>query len=428
MSTETPTPTWDVIVIGGGAAGIFAATAAAERGAHTLLLERMKKPGIKVLASGGSRCNVTSVLPVHELAKHFGRRGGRFLGAALKALPPRAIVEILEREGVPTYEEKWDKVFPASNRATDVLAAFLRRMTRAGAELRCDARVLAIERAVDRGEAGGFVVRLGDGELVARRVVIAVGGKSYPKTGSTGDGYAIARSFGHSIVEPRPALVPLLSQDEWVRESTGVAFQDVEVTLVDPRGEQLMSRRRPLLFTHFGVSGAAAMDVSREATCREATILKVDFLPDRKPADLERELDAALRAEPNRMIVHALPPSIEWPERFAERLLTTRGIHARKRAAELSKAGKAAIVELLKAAPIRITGSRGFDFAEVTAGGVDLDEVDPITMESRRVSGLYFCGEVLDVDGPIGGFNFQAAFSTGHAAGIGGAHRVGQVS
>lgn len=413
MSTASTSPAWDVIVIGGGAAGIFAATAAAERGARTLLLERMKKPGIKVLASGGSRCNVTSVLPVHELAKHFGRKGGRFLGASLKALPPRAIVALLEEEGVPTYEEKWDKVFPTSNRATDVLAAFLRRMTRAGAQLQCDARVLAVERRDD----GTFVVRLEGGELTARRVVIAVGGKSYPKTGSTGDGYSIARSFGHAIVEPRPALVPLLSQDSWVRESTGVAFQDVEVTLVDAAGERLATRRRPLLFTHFGVSGAAAMDVSREVTCRSGTILRVDFAPDRKFADLERELEAALRAEPNRMIVHALPAAIEWPERFAERLLATRGIDARKRAAELSKAGRSAIVELVKAAPIAVLGSRGFDFAEVTAGGVELDEVDPVTMESRRVAGLYFCGEVLDVDGPIGGFNFQAAFSTGHAAG-----------
>lgn len=407
-------PTWDVIVIGGGAAGIFAATSAAERGARTLLLERMKKPGIKVLASGGSRCNVTSVLPVHELAKHFGRHGGRFLGAALKALPPTAIVELLEREGVPTYEEKWDKVFPQSNRATDVLAAFLRRMTRAGVTVQCDARVTEIERLPD----GAFSLRVGGDEMTTRAVVLAVGGKSYPKTGSSGDGYAIARAFGHSIVDPRPALVPLHSDDSWVRESTGIAFQDVEVTLVGATGERLATRRRPLLFTHFGVSGAAAMDVSREATARPQTILKVDFVPDLRASEVERALDAALRAEPNRQIVNALPSSIEWPERFAERLLATRGVDTKKRAAELSKAGKSAIVELLKAAPIRITGSRGFDFAEVTAGGVALDEVDPITMESRRTRGLFFCGEVLDVDGPIGGFNFQAAFSTGHAAGV----------
>jgi predicted Rossmann fold flavoprotein len=404
-SRETSEPL-DVIVAGGGAAGIFAATAAGEHGMRTVLLERMKKPGIKVLASGGSRCNVTSVLPVHELARHFGRDGGRFLGHALKELPPRAVVELLEREGVPTYEEKWDKVFPQSNRATDVLAAFLRRMERAGVELRCDARLRGVEREAD----GSFVVRLEDDTLRARRVILATGGKSYPKTGSTGDGYDVALAFGHT-------LVPLLTDAAWVRESTGIAFQDVAVELVDAAGKRLATRRRPLLCTHFGVSGAAAMDVSREATLRDATTLRVDFAPEVSAHDSMRELEAAIAREPNRLAVNVLPEHLGWPEKFAERLLLTRGVDVRRRAAELSRAHKTAIVELAKAAPIPIRGSRGFDFAEVTAGGVTLDEIDPRTMESRRVPGLYFCGEVLDVDGPIGGFNFQAAFSTGHVAG-----------
>jgi predicted Rossmann fold flavoprotein len=402
----------DVIVLGGGAAGIFAATSAAATGARTLLLERNRRPGIKVLASGGSRCNVTSVLPPHEMLRHYGRDGARFLGHAMKALPPDSIVALLDAEGVPTYEEKWQKIFPRSNRATDVLAAFLVRFERAGAQLRVNARAVAVT-----AREGGFAVHLEDGETLAgRSIVLAVGGRSYPKTGSTGDGYAIAAAFGHTIVTTRPALVPLLAADDWVRESTGIAFQDVAVTLRDPAGKALATRRRPLLFTHFGVSGPAAMDVSREATGRtERTRLEVDFAPDASFAAMERELEARIAAAPNRRLEELLP--VEWPERFAARLLATRGVLAERRGAETGKDARRAAIELVKAAPITVTGSRGFDFAEVTAGGVALPEVDPATMASRLQRGFFVCGEVLDVDGPIGGFNFQAAFATGHVAG-----------
>lgn len=404
---------FDVVVIGGGAAGIFAATAAAARGARTLLLERNFKVGIKVLASGGSRCNVTSVLPVHELCRHFGRAGGRFLGQALKVLPPESVVRMLHEEGVETYEEKWDKVFPTSNKATDVLAAFLRRLARAGAEIRTNARV----REVSKREDGTFTVQLEDGALGARRIIVATGGKSYPKTGSTGDGYSIAVSFGHTLVKPRPALVPLVvdsPRSQWVRELSGIAFQDVIVKLVDASGKTRMERRRPLLFTHFGLSAAGAMDVSRELDGSGSKLL-VDFAPETPHSELVRAFDSRILEKPRMLLREALP--LELPDRCAEALLKNVGVDPTRRAGEASKNDCRLAIEALKATAIDITGTLGFDKAEVTAGGVTLDEVDPRTMESRRCPGLYFCGEVLDVDGPIGGFNFQAAFSTGHVAG-----------
>jgi predicted Rossmann fold flavoprotein len=402
----------DVLVLGGGAAGLFAATEAARRGARVALLERNKKPGVKVLASGGSRCNVTSVLPVHVLAKHFGKPGGRFLGHAFKALPPTAIVQLLHDEGVETYEEKFDKIFPVSNKATDVLAAFMRRFDASGATLRCESRI----EVVQRDEDGTFVVHAGADRLRAKSVVLAVGGQSYPGTGSTGDGYAIAARLGHTIVPPRPALVPLLVDEAWVKELTGIAFQDVEVKLVDAAGAVLAQRRRPLLFTHFGLSGPAAMDVSREVSARdEPTTLVVDFLPDFDAKDLERELDRSIAVMPT----HALHRAIEgeFPQRFLTILFATRGVSGDQRCAEVSRSSRRIVVELLKGTRIPIAGTQNFTRAEVTAGGVTLDEVDPLTMESKRVRGFYVCGEVLDVDGPIGGFNFQSAFSTGFVAG-----------
>jgi predicted Rossmann fold flavoprotein len=266
------------------------------------------------------------------------------------------------------------------------------------------------------------VVHAGADRLTTKSVVLAVGGKSYPGTGSTGDGYAIAGRFGHTIVTPRPALVPLRVDEEWVKSLTGIAFQDVEVRLVDANGAELARRRRPLLFTHFGLSGPAAMDVSREVSTRsDGTTLIVDFLPEFTPQDLERELDRSIDVMPT----HALSNAIEgeFPQRFLDVLFATRGVRGAQRCAEVSRVHRRIVVELLKGTRIPIAGTQDFTRAEVTAGGVALDEIEPGTMQSKRVPGLYVCGEVLDVDGPIGGFNFQAAFSTGHVAGASAASR-----
>lgn len=414
---EATTQPFDVIVLGGGAAGLFAATAAANAGASTLLIERNRRPGVKILASGGTRCNVTSALPPHEMIRYFGRAGSRFLGHAMRVLPPEAILRLLHEEGVETYTERFDKVFPKSDRATDVLAALMRRLEASGARLQCGTRVIGVRRiSADglfelEGETGTGV------SLRARSVVLAVGGASYPKTGTTGDGYDIARGLGHTIVQPRPALVPLTVAASWVRELTGNAFQDVEVRLTDRAGRALATRHRPLLFTHFGLSGPAAMDVSKQVvTHAEPTVLHIDFAPDVSAGRLTERFDATLARQPKKATLRCLP--VELPERVARALLASRGIDADTRASELSRRRREEITRLLKDTPVPIAGTLGFDKAEVTAGGVALEDVEPRTMHSRVCPGLFVCGEVLDVDGPIGGFNFQAAFSTGQVAGL----------
>ena len=258
---------YQVIVIGAGAAGLFAATEAARAGARTLLLEKNRQAGVKILASGGTRCNVTSTLPIRELGLLFGKRQERFLRHGLHLCNPGRVRQLLADEGVATDDFPLQKVFPRSGRAADVLHALLRRLARSGAELALEEPVLDLEKR----SAGGFNVRLSQRCLVAERVVVTSGGMSFPKTGCTGDGYPWLRKLGHKIGELRPALVPLVVEAPWVRQLTGIAVENVTVSALDAKGKKIFSRRRPLLFTHRGLSGPGPMDISTPFSQRSAS-------------------------------------------------------------------------------------------------------------------------------------------------------------
>jgi predicted flavoprotein YhiN len=430
----------DVIVIGAGAAGLLAAATAAERGLRTVLLEKNRRPGVKILMSGGTRCNLTHATDKWGIIRAY-REQGNFLHSALAALGPADLVKLIEEEGVPTKVEETGKVFPVSDRATDVLEALLKRLRRSGAELVLQSPVTGIERVAD-----GFVVRapvvngtrtLADAdvtraypehpevhtsrppEYVSPKVIVTVGGQSYPGSGTTGDGYAWAARFGHTIVPPRPALAPLTTDAPWVRSISGVTVPDVSLSIHSANcSKPLDERRGSLLFTHFGLSGPAALDISRTVTAAidPATLTLVcDFLPAVRSDALDAEIRAAASREGKRHIVGWLAPLL--PRRLIEQLVGLAGLSPDQKGADLSKQGRAALVQAIKATPIALTGTRGFAKAEVTAGGVSLAEIDSRTMQSKLVGGLYFAGEVLDLDGPIGGYNFQAAFSTGYLAG-----------
>ena len=418
---------YDVLVLGAGAAGLVAAAEAAGAGRRTLLVEKNRRPGIKILMSGGTRCNLTQATDKWGIVRAYGDQGN-FLHSALAALSPADLVTLIEEEGVPTKVEETGKIFPVSNRATDVLAALVRRLERTGAELALDEAVTRIERH----ERGGFLVVTAKRELPAERVIITVGGKSYPGSGTTGDGYAWAAALGHTIVPPRPALVPLTTNDAWVHALSGVTVPDVSLTLQRAaeapagglpspcrRAELWLDQRRgSLLFTHFGLSGPVVLDISRAYTALvpgTPAALVCDFLPETPGERLDEDLRQAAASDGKRQVAGILAERL--PRRLIETLFARSGLDAGLRGAELSKAARAAIVRSLKATPIAITGTRGFAKAEVTAGGVALSEVDSRTMESKLVPGLYFAGEILDLDGPIGGYNFQAAFSTGVLAG-----------
>ena len=427
-----------MIVIGAGAAGLVAAAEAAQLGCRTLLVEKNRRPGVKILMSGGTRCNLTQATDKQGIVKAYGRQGS-FLHSALAALSPADLVKLIEDEGVPTKVEETGKIFPVSNRAADVVAALLARLQRSGAELLLGEAVISIDRTETDD---GFIVVTAAQTLTAEKLIITTGGLSYPGSGTTGDAYAWARDFGHTIIPPRPALTPITTDAGWVKSLSGLTIPDVHVRVVlSPRAPAEVARaqstakgkakkpgvlaeaRGSFLFTHFGLSGPSILDVSRAVTAEpQPTLLDLicDFLPELPAAQLDEEIRQQCAAEGKKQLAGVLA---QWiPRRLAEELLLQYGLPPDSRAAELSRGDRARIVSAVKQCAIPVAGAKGFGKAEVTAGGVALHEVDSRTMQSKLVQVLYFAGEVLDLDGPIGGYNFQAAFSTGVLAGKSAAH------
>jgi predicted Rossmann fold flavoprotein len=405
-------PLCDVVVVGAGAAGLVAAIAAAEQGRRTLLLEKNRKPGVKILMSGGTRCNITHATDNRGIVEAFGAPG-RFLHSALAALSVEQTVELFEAEGVATKVEETGKVFPVSNKASDVLNALLRRLHRSGASLALQEPVLDLQRQADV-----LVLSTPIRRVSARRVILTTGGKSYPGSGTTGDGYEFLRQFHHSVVPPRPALVPITVAAPWCADLRGITLPDVAVKVME-QSSALAARRGSLLFAHFGLSGPVVLDVSRVVSGHErptALRLEIDLLPTVREAELESFLRQESVASGKKQLAAVL--SAHRPRRLCDVLLTKAGLAVERKAAALSRGDRVRLVHTLKRLSLPVNGTLGFGKAEVTAGGVVLEEVDSRTMRSKLVPELFIAGEVLDLDGPIGGYNFQAAFSTGWLAGL----------
>ena len=412
---------WDVVVVGAGAAGLMAAATVAARGPRTLLLEKNRKPGVKILMSGGTRCNLTHATDNRGIVEAFGPQG-RFLHSALAALSVQATIDLFESEGVATQVEPTGKIFPASGKAVDVLAALLRRFERSGCTLALDEPLCEIER-----DARGFILRTSRRTLHAAKLLLTTGGQSYPGCGTIGEGYGWARQFGHTIVAPRPALVPLTTAVPWVRALQGITIPDVALRVLETahgsdgaptQGRVLAQRRGSFLFTHFGLSGPVVLDVSRAVTGHpqpRTLTLECDFLPTMSAGQLDRWLRAQVADAGKKQLLGVLGEIL--PRRLSETLLAVAGIAPQRKVAEVGSQSRGGLVEACKKLAIPISGTRGFEKAEVTAGGVALNEVDSRTLQSKLAAHLYLAGEVLDLDGPIGGYNFQAAWSTGYLAG-----------
>jgi predicted Rossmann fold flavoprotein len=407
----------EVIVVGAGAAGLWAAAVAARGGCDVLVVEKTARAGSKVLASGGTRCNLTTTLGSEEAARLFGP-AERFVQPAFRALSPTAVRERFDALGVPTVTEPdLEKVFPASQRALDVRDALLRAALSAGARVRYRAAVTALEPA-----SPGWRVHLGVEVLGCRRLMICPGGASYPRTGTTGDGYGWLRDLGLDVIPPVPALAPLTSCASWVRALTGVSLQDVEVRLHDPSGRIAARRARPVVFTHTGLSGPGAMDLSAPVARAvlegsvEGWTVALDLLPridlDRLRADLA---DAAGRpGGPHlaRVVGEGLPA------RVLAAVTRQAGLDDDNPALHrVDRRARNRLVDALKGLRVPLSGTLGWDAAEVTAGGLALSEVERTTLRVKRRADLWAFGEILDLTGPIGGLNFQAAFATAELAG-----------
>jgi hypothetical protein len=402
----------DTAIVGAGAAGLATAifTRRLNPARAVRLLDGAKKPGAKILVSGGSRCNVTNA-SVTDGDFWGGKRS--IVRRVLRAFPVPDTIAFFAELGVRLHEEADGKLFPDSNRARDVLDALLRAADASGVDLRADHRVLDISRAGER-----FRITTSRGEHDADAVVLATGGLSLPKTGSDGAGFEIARRLGHSITPTTPGLAPLLlSKDDDLHGQLSGVSHDVELTLwVD--GGAASRIRGALLWTHFGISGPAALDMSRHwlrATLEEHDArLTASFCPGLTFDDLERRWTSLAAERPKASVQSALATLV--PASAAAALLRRLRIDAATALAHFPREQRRRLVQALVAWPLPVVGSRGYNYAEVTAGGVPLAEIDPATMESRVCPGLFLVGEILDVDGRIGGFNFQWAWSSARVA------------
>lgn len=423
-----------VIVVGAGPAGMMAAIKAAENGAEVVLLEKMNRPGKKMLITGKGRCNITNVAEKQELIRNIPGNG-KFLYSCLKAYDNEDVQLFFQTLGVPTKVERGGRVFPVSDKAADVVDAMVLQLHELGVKLITDARVTEIltegmeASEIDEPEKAGqkedshskraVGVRLADGrEYQGHSVIVATGGMSYPGTGSTGDGSRWAARLGHLVVKQLPALVPLETEDEWVKELQGLALKNVRATLLS-EGEKISDMFGEMLFTHFGVSGPIVLSLSRQAAQELDKGRFVELELDLKPALTMEQLDARLLRDfekyQNKEIRNGMRDLL--PGRLIEPVLDAAYLKPDRPVHTITREERRKLAEVLKCLPMIISGTRPIAEAIVTAGGVDVKEVDPKTMESKLVKGLYFAGETLDIDGYTGGYNLQAAFSMGAAAG-----------
>ncbi len=458
-----------VIVVGGGAAGMMAALAAADQGCRVCLIEKNEKLGKKLFITGKGRCNVTNAADMETLFANV-RSNGKFLYSAFYDYDNRAVMDFLEKAGCPLKTERGERVFPVSDHSSDVIAAFQRELKKRKVEILLHTAVKELiweepeeaaspEDGPPGDDAGSCTERAGENNLPGKRhaksreteksgtkgkaqtaqgkitgvrladgrtlsadgCIVCTGGISYPSTGSTGDGYGFARKAGHQVTETRPSLVPFNIEEKWCSRLMGLSLKNVSLRM-NSGGREVYEGFGEMLFTHFGVSGPLVLSASsfygqsgRRNEISERTMLYIDLKPALDLEQLDRRLLRDLEANKGKQFKNA------WGGLFPASLIPVMvelsGIHPDKKVNEVTREERRRFAALIKKLPLTVTGVRGFEEAIITRGGVSVKEVNPSTMESKKVKGLYFAGEVLDVDALTGGYNLQIAWSTGHLAG-----------
>lgn len=404
-----------ILVIGGGAAGMLAAFFAQKNGAQVTLIERNEKLGKKIYITGKGRCNLTNTAEMDEFMRAIVRNP-RFMYASLAHFDNQDMMSLMERLGVPLKVERGKRVFPVSDHASDITAGLRRALERDGVKIVYGAR--AARLLIRDGKCFGVAMENGE-QLVSDAVILATGGLSYPTTGSTGDGYALAKEAGHSIVSPMPALVPIETKESWPANLSGISLKNVALRAWKSGGKKkkyFYDEQGEMLFTHFGISGPLALTLSSHLP---ETLEDVRMCIDLKPALDEQTLDARLLRdfkELSRKQISAVMDGLT-PHNLGLQILLLAGISPQTPVNSVTQAQRAEILRLLKNLPLKPKALRGFNEAIITCGGVNVREVNASTMESKLAENLYFAGEMLDVDAHTGGFNLQIAFSTGALAG-----------
>lgn len=411
---------YDCIVIGGGPSGLMAAIAAGEQNRKVLLIEKGNKLGKKLAISGGGRCNVTNRLSIDEIIQHIPGNG-RFLYSAFSIYNNEDIIHFFEGLGVPLKEEDHGRMFPVSNRAQDVVDALTKELKRLQVEVRLETSVSKI--IMDEEKVLG--VRLEDGtEIRAKTVIVAVGGKAVPQTGSTGDGYSWAERAGHTVTELYPTEVPMISKEPFIqsRELQGLALRNVAVSVLNKKGKPIITHQMDMLFTHFGLSGPAILRCSqfvvkeRKKNGGAPVQIRIHTLTEYNEESCFQYLNQLMKTEPKKAIKNALKSLT--PERWLLFLLERADIEPSLSCAEISRDQLRSLAHELVSFTMDVHGTQSLEKAFVTGGGVSVKEIEPKTMASKKKKGLYFCGEILDIHGYTGGYNITSALVTGRIAGV----------
>ncbi len=400
-----------VTVIGAGAAGLIAAGRAAEKADKVILIEKNDIVGKKLLITGKGRCNLTNAADIEDMIASYPRNA-KFLYSPLYTFTNHDIINLVESYGVRTKTERGGRVFPVSDSARDVVDALKRYALKSNVTLkRAEVKSLIIRDGAVKG------VKTDKGDIYSDSVIVCTGGKSYPKTGSTGDGYKLAARAGHTVIEPKASLVPIVTEETWVKELMGLSLRNIRITAYDARGKKAYSDFGEMLFTHFGISGPVVLSMSARLRDigRERYRLEIDLKPALDTEKLTARVMRDFEKYNKKHIVNSLDDLL--PKAIIPVAVRLAKIDAHKAVNEITREERNALVRVLKHFPLTAKDVRPVEEAIVTSGGVKVSEINPSTMESKLVRGLYFAGEVIDVDGCTGGYNLQAAFSTGFVAG-----------
>ena len=415
-----------VVVIGGGPAGMMTAISATENGDKVVLIEKMSSLGRKLLITGKGRCNITSSLDMQDFIKNTPGNG-KFLYSAFKNFTNLDIIKFLKEQGLEVKEERGNRIFPVTDKSKDVLECFIRKLKELKVEIVYDTKaeeILVQETTDHLKKVTG--VRTNKGKIMADKVVLATGGKSYPLTGSTGDGYKIAKNLGHNVTPILPSLVPLeIFEVEKSKQMQGLSLKNVEIKVVDVENNKTIYQDfGEMIFTHFGVSGPIILSSSAhlvrykniEQKLKNGKIeLKIDFKPALSEEKLDNRILRDFQESKNKEFKNSLDKLL--PKKLIDSVICESKINPEKKVNEITKQERKNLIKVLKSFKLTIKGFRPIDEAIITSGGIDVKDINPKTMESKIVKGLYFAGEIIDVDSYTGGFNLQIAYSTGHLAG-----------